>query len=210
MDNRANTRRFFDTLAPSYAPIHGSASELVDKHMRILRRYGNFALHHTVVDLGCGPGYHLVRLVSEIGRGVGIDLSSVMVDTARQNAAALPCALSCRREGSSPRRKVRRHSEQRRLCVAHPRGSRSRQGDSTSSRGPLSSPTRREAVCGRGWSLDHDDRLLAFCTFGGHESCRSADHEGAVHCRPGTCKTQALGRAHVLCGQMNADLIVRR
>lgn len=89
-DDRVAAREFFDDLAPHYAPIHGSAEKLIDRHLSLLTRYARFRPWHTVLDIGCGPGFHLRRLSRRIERGVGIDLSPSMVEVARRRAAPDP------------------------------------------------------------------------------------------------------------------------
>jgi ubiquinone/menaquinone biosynthesis C-methylase UbiE len=80
-------RRFFNGLARRYRPVHGDARALLAKQMTILLRHGDFRPEHTVVDLGCGPGFHLRELAPFVRRGVGIDFAPAMVREAARRAA---------------------------------------------------------------------------------------------------------------------------
>ncbi len=89
-------RAFFDQLAPRYVPVHGSPGRLIDRIIILLRRYGRFGPDHTVLDLGCGPGFHLKKLSPMFRHGIGIDLSEQMVSEARRETAGSASNLSFR------------------------------------------------------------------------------------------------------------------
>jgi 2-polyprenyl-6-hydroxyphenyl methylase/3-demethylubiquinone-9 3-methyltransferase len=80
-------RSFFDGLAADYAERHGPAETLLTHRLEVLDRHAEFAPSDTVLDVGCGPGTHLRALADRIGRGVGVDLSPRMIDTARRRTS---------------------------------------------------------------------------------------------------------------------------
>jgi len=82
-----DVRAFFDRLAADYAERHGPAEDRLRYRLAVLDRYAQFSPSDVVLDLGCGPGRHLVALADRIGRGVGVDLSPEMVAVARRRAA---------------------------------------------------------------------------------------------------------------------------
>lgn len=55
-----------------------------------MRAWGLLGPDRTVLDLGCGIGRFLKALAPEVGRAVGIDISRVMIATARERCAGLP------------------------------------------------------------------------------------------------------------------------
>ena len=80
-------RSFFDGLAADYAERHGSAGPLLAHRLAVLDRHAEFAPSDTVLDVGCGPGTHLRALADRIDRGIGVDLSPNMIETARRRTS---------------------------------------------------------------------------------------------------------------------------
>jgi ubiquinone/menaquinone biosynthesis C-methylase UbiE len=76
------TEAHFERLAPRYVDLRGDAfaDELTD---RIAAAYGLAGA--TVLDVGCGPGHVVARLVDRWGvAGTGIDRSAAMIAEARR------------------------------------------------------------------------------------------------------------------------------
>jgi 2-polyprenyl-6-hydroxyphenyl methylase/3-demethylubiquinone-9 3-methyltransferase len=86
--DHADVRSFFDRAAAEYAEQHGDPSRLLRYRLALLRRGARFRPADVVLEVGCGDGAHLIALAGEFGRGVGIDLSPSMVESARARAAA--------------------------------------------------------------------------------------------------------------------------
>jgi 2-polyprenyl-6-hydroxyphenyl methylase/3-demethylubiquinone-9 3-methyltransferase len=82
-----DVRSFFDGRAADYAERHGPAASLRAHCLDVLDRYAQFAASDTVLDVGCGPGAHLRALAEEVDRGVGVDLSPAMIETARRRTS---------------------------------------------------------------------------------------------------------------------------
>ncbi|MFB6272666.1 MAG: class I SAM-dependent methyltransferase [Salinibacter sp.] len=81
---KADVRAFFDELAQDHAEQHGPAEALLRHRIRVLGRHAQFEPSDVVLDIGCGDGTHLRALADRIDRGLGIDLSPRMVQTARR------------------------------------------------------------------------------------------------------------------------------
>jgi 2-polyprenyl-6-hydroxyphenyl methylase/3-demethylubiquinone-9 3-methyltransferase len=83
-----DVRSFFDRSAAEYVEQHGNPSRLLRYRLSLLRRAARFQPGDVVLEIGCGDGAHLLALAGELGRGLGIDLSTSMVERARARAAA--------------------------------------------------------------------------------------------------------------------------
>lgn len=110
-------RRFFDDLAPTYLPVHGKPEPLIDRHIGMLLRYGRFAPDMTVLDLGCGPGFHLHKLSPMLGHGIGIDLSEGMVREARRKSIGSGANLTFRVDDATSLATVADHSVDRVISI---------------------------------------------------------------------------------------------
>lgn len=75
---------FFDRLAPAYSEQHGSPERLLRNRLKIIRRYAPSGKDSVILELGCGPGQHLKSLIGENRQGIGIDISSGMIDQANR------------------------------------------------------------------------------------------------------------------------------
>jgi ubiquinone/menaquinone biosynthesis C-methylase UbiE len=86
--DNADVRAFFDLCAAAYAEQHGDPRRLLAERLALVRREARLAPDDVVLDLGCGPGHHLLALAPEIARGIGVDLSPAMIEVARARLAA--------------------------------------------------------------------------------------------------------------------------
>lgn len=80
---------FFDRFAPDYSERHGSPRRLLNTRLNLIRKWTNPGLNDVVLDLGCGNGHHLIALHKNIGRGIGIDFSRVMIEVAKERMRKL-------------------------------------------------------------------------------------------------------------------------
>jgi len=81
---KADLQAFFDDLARNYAERHGPAEALRQHRLRVLDRHAQFGASDVVLDVGCGDGAHLRALAPHIDRGLGIDFSPRMIQSARR------------------------------------------------------------------------------------------------------------------------------
>ena len=81
----ADVRRFFDRLADRYEDRHDPEGRTFAERLEVLDRYADFRPNDTVLDLGTGNGRYLRAVSDRIERGIGIDLSSRMIRSARRN-----------------------------------------------------------------------------------------------------------------------------
>ncbi|MBD0325742.1 MAG: methyltransferase domain-containing protein [Pyrinomonadaceae bacterium] len=84
----ADIKDHFDRCAPEYNEQHGDAERLLEYRLGLIRKHAQLDSNDVVLDVGCGPGHHLLALAGEINRGIGIDLSSGMIEVARRNLLA--------------------------------------------------------------------------------------------------------------------------
>lgn len=115
VDSKADLRDFFDTLAADPAERHGPADALLQHRLCVLARHAQFSASDVVLDLGCGDGKHLKALTGRIGRGIGVDLSPKMIETARQHAGHP--ALSFRVDDAEDLTTVPASSVDKVICV---------------------------------------------------------------------------------------------
>ncbi|MFZ0389276.1 MAG: class I SAM-dependent methyltransferase [Calditrichia bacterium] len=74
----------FNRLAMHYSEQHGNADRLLNYRLKLLREAGAFNSEMRLLDIGCGPGTHLLPLAPFIKEGTGIDISPEMIRIARQ------------------------------------------------------------------------------------------------------------------------------
>jgi SAM-dependent methyltransferase len=79
----AQTKTFFDNCAVAYSEQHGHPQSLLNYRISLIRKYAQPCRDDVVLDLGCGNGHHLFALAEEIVQGIGIDLSSSMIEVAQ-------------------------------------------------------------------------------------------------------------------------------
>lgn len=84
----ADVKRFFDLAAADYSEQHGHAARLLQYRLRIIRKFARFNQTDRVLEIGCGPGNHLLPLESEFRSGIGTDLSDEMIKKAREAQTA--------------------------------------------------------------------------------------------------------------------------
>lgn len=90
MHSNADVRAFFDHCATTYTEQHGHAARLLAGRLALIRAHARLRPADIALDVGCGPGHHLLALASEIAGGVGVDLSPGMIEVARARLAASP------------------------------------------------------------------------------------------------------------------------
>ena len=86
----ADVEAYFDACAPAYAERHGDPGRLLRYRLSLLRASAGLRPGDTVLEIGCGDGAHLLALAGEIGRGLGVDLSPAMVESARRRLRESP------------------------------------------------------------------------------------------------------------------------
>jgi SAM-dependent methyltransferase len=82
-------RRQFDAAAASWDAKHGPASPRAPEfaaRVRYLRKICAALGRPSVLDLGCGTGQILIKLLPVIKFGIGVDISPAMIERARHAA----------------------------------------------------------------------------------------------------------------------------
>jgi 2-polyprenyl-6-hydroxyphenyl methylase/3-demethylubiquinone-9 3-methyltransferase len=87
---REDVRGFFDRCASAYAEQHGHPGRLLEYRLGLVRAHARLRAEDDVLDVGCGPGDHLLALASQIRRSTGVDLSPGMIDVARARLRGSP------------------------------------------------------------------------------------------------------------------------
>ncbi|MBV8161662.1 MAG: methyltransferase domain-containing protein [Acidimicrobiia bacterium] len=85
----------FDRLAPAYREAHGHAGELLAYRVGILRRLlasAGGAGRGSLLEIGCGPGVHLLAMAGGFERAAGVDISPEMIRVARRRSPGSPSA----------------------------------------------------------------------------------------------------------------------
>jgi len=90
VQSTADIRKFFDAAAADYQEQHGSSRRLLQYRLDLITRFACFRTDDTVLEIGCGPGNHLLPLSHLFGSAIGTDLSQKMVETARERARQFP------------------------------------------------------------------------------------------------------------------------
>ncbi len=82
--NTADLRSYFDRSASTGSPEqHGDPQRLLEYRLALVRSLARPRPTDVVLDLGCGNGHHLLALGPEVVRGIGIDVSPLMIELAR-------------------------------------------------------------------------------------------------------------------------------
>jgi ubiquinone/menaquinone biosynthesis C-methylase UbiE len=90
--NTAEIRSFFDQCASTGSlEQHGRPQRLLEYRLALVRSLAGPRPTDVVLDVGCGYGHHLCALAPEIARGIGIDVSSGMIELARARLRNSPC-----------------------------------------------------------------------------------------------------------------------
>ena len=82
--NEKDIQKFFEQTATGYQEMHGDPEKLFQYRMQILRDFAELDKKKVLLDLGCGNGHHLYYLSSSIGRGIGVDFSTKMIEQAER------------------------------------------------------------------------------------------------------------------------------
>ena len=116
---REDVRRFFDDRAASYVEQHGHAARLLAYRLGLVRVHAHLRPTDVVLDVGCGPGDHLLALASEIARGLGVDLSPGMIEAARvrQQRSPWPARVSFAVDDAAELGSVASQSVDLALCI---------------------------------------------------------------------------------------------
>jgi 2-polyprenyl-6-hydroxyphenyl methylase/3-demethylubiquinone-9 3-methyltransferase len=88
--SQADVVAHFDRAASGYREGHGSAGDLLAYRLAVIRRLLHGADRGVLLELGCGPGMHLLALAEEFDVAIGTDLSPEMIRVATDRAAASP------------------------------------------------------------------------------------------------------------------------
>jgi len=75
---------FFDRAAADYREQHGSAERLLAYRLALIQSLVQFRPVDRVLEIGCGPGNHLLPLAGQFARALGTDLSGRMIEIAAQ------------------------------------------------------------------------------------------------------------------------------
>ena len=82
--NTTDIKFFFDQCASTGSPEqHGPPQRLLEYRLALVRKLARPRPGDVVLDLGCGNGHHLLALGPEVFRGIGIDVSPLMIELAR-------------------------------------------------------------------------------------------------------------------------------
>lgn len=79
-----DVRAFFDDAARDYRESHGDALSLFRDRLQLLRTLLPQECGGLLVEIGCGPGQHLLALAEHFERAIGLDLSPGMIERAEQ------------------------------------------------------------------------------------------------------------------------------
>ena len=90
MGSHADVAAHFDSVAPTYHEAHGHASELFDYRLTTIRSLLAGSGRGVLLEIGCGPGIHVLALAGEFDAAIGTDLSPEMIRIAAERAAASP------------------------------------------------------------------------------------------------------------------------
>ncbi len=110
---------FFDENAAGYREQHGNAAGLLNYRVELISRFARPGENDTVLDIGCGPGHHLLAIAAGIGKGIGVDFSEEMIRMARQNTGHTPFKekLNFRLDNASQLQTVENDSIDLVLCI---------------------------------------------------------------------------------------------
>ena len=64
-----DVRGFFDRCASAYTEQHGHSERLLAYRLGLIRAHARLRPDDVVLDVGCGPGDHLVALERELRQG---------------------------------------------------------------------------------------------------------------------------------------------
>ena len=84
MRRAVDIERFFDQAAADYREAHGSGEELLRYRLELIASMMRLRPGDRVLELGCGPGNHLLPLAGSFASALGTDLSAEMIRIATQ------------------------------------------------------------------------------------------------------------------------------
>lgn len=80
----SDIEEFFDRTAADYEEQHGSGEKLLAYRLATIRALAQFRSTDHVLEIGCGPGNHLLPLAGLFAAALGTDLSGCMIEIAVQ------------------------------------------------------------------------------------------------------------------------------
>lgn len=80
---RKEIREFFDQSAEGYREAHGPPEKLLRYRLKLIKTIADFRPTDVVLEVGCGPGQHLIHLAEKFQTGIGVDLSERMIQKAK-------------------------------------------------------------------------------------------------------------------------------
>lgn len=83
-------KAFFDQCAHTYSEQHGHPDRLLNYRIGLIKQCVPICPNDVVLDIGCGNGHHLFALADDLGRGIGVDLSSEMIAVANEHLRTSP------------------------------------------------------------------------------------------------------------------------
>ena len=83
-------KAFFDQCAHAYSEQHGHPDRLLSYRIGLTKQCVPICPNDVVLDIGCGNGHHLFALANDLGRSIGVDLSSEMIAVANERLHASP------------------------------------------------------------------------------------------------------------------------
>jgi ubiquinone/menaquinone biosynthesis C-methylase UbiE len=83
----SDIRNFFDHAAADYQEQHGPGTRLLRYRLNLIKDFAEFEKNDRVLEIGCGPGNHLIPLTDFFSAAIGTDLSEKMIESARQFAS---------------------------------------------------------------------------------------------------------------------------
>jgi ubiquinone/menaquinone biosynthesis C-methylase UbiE len=117
--DHADVVRHFDALAKDYDEGHGDADRLLRYRLEVIHRaWDGLRIENTpLLEIGCGPGTHLLALTAGFSSAVGLDISPGMVEIAGQGAATSECPAEFRVDPAEELATVENGSIGAVLCV---------------------------------------------------------------------------------------------
>ena len=80
----SDIENFFDQAAADYREQHGAQEVLLRYRLGLIRSLAQFSATDLVLEIGTGPGNHLMPLAPHFASAVGTDISRRMIEIAKQ------------------------------------------------------------------------------------------------------------------------------
>ena len=84
MVRTSDIEHFFDRAAADYREQHGPGEKLLGYRLGLIQTLARFGTADHVLEIGCGPGNHLLPLADHFASALGTDLSGKMIEIARK------------------------------------------------------------------------------------------------------------------------------